>query len=89
MDWGRFGVQMIPRFAMGSAMPSALIVFISVFRAQISDPYHIELADTHGAWNESFSTLQAQNRVFNSSENTGIEEKEIREQDVPCPKVIF
>jgi hypothetical protein len=88
MDWGRFGVQMIPRFAMGSAMPSALMVFVSVSRAQISDPDHVELGDTDGAWNESLSTLHAQKRVFNSSENTGIEEKEIREQDVPYPKVI-
>jgi hypothetical protein len=40
MDWGRFGVQMIPRFTMGSAMPSALASVLAVFYMAISDLHH-------------------------------------------------
>lgn len=42
MDRDRLGVQMIPRFTMGPAMPSALTVFVAAFRPPISDPDHVE-----------------------------------------------
>ena len=87
MDWGRFGVRMIPRFAMGQPCHLPLSSLSQFFERRSVIQITLSLA-TRIASGMNLSTLQAQKRVFNSSENTGIEEKEIREQDVPYPKVI-
>lgn len=70
MDRDRLGVQMIPRFTMGPAMPSALTVFVAAFRRPISDPDHVE-RDIRVAAKEIFTTLQADKRVLHSEENSG------------------
>lgn len=43
MDRGRFGGQMIPSFTMGSAMPSALVLFVAGFCLTICDLNHLAL----------------------------------------------
>lgn len=53
MDWSWSGVQMIPRFTMESAMPSALVLFVAGPRRTRCDFNHSFTRDTVHTWSRT------------------------------------